>query len=308
MAQSPGAGKDFVGKVVGYLRQNGGTAVLNGHNLAKGWGCSQTNVSWAIRKLFFCGVITTPDKLGSGRRILTFFLCERFRDGEGWRDVLRDSAPMWDVNNKSILEEKRIMVADRVMDYLRNHNGRAVVKATALAGEWGCSQPAVSAALKGLINKGHIVAIGLTGKGIWNPEFELTEKGRSIVSEPTATGTPKVVSGTARDSRAVRPVRDDDTALKLSMSRELVQVYERLKEAQNLNSELEEKNRGLLSEKIALDARIKELEEELESERRSHHRDANEIATLELQLRELRSATDSNARRIRFDRSGYQVT
>ena len=294
MTHPPGSGKDVVAQVITYLRQNNGVAILSSPILAKEWGCNQSNVSWDIRRLIGCGIITPIDKWGSGHRNTRFQLSNEFREGDGWRDVLLNHAPLI-VHKKSVPGERKNNAAAIIIDHLRTNGGRAVINGTALAKELGFSQPAISYALRVLIKKELLATAGPTGQGIRNPEFVLTDKGKSCVVPELAQKTCKtngVLSSTSR-------ISNEDITLKLSISRELVQVYEKLNEAQQLALQLG-------SDKDQLEVRVKELEDELQFERSHHSRDANDIAILELQLRELRQLTDKNARLAVFNHRGVQ--
>lgn len=293
MVHPPGSGKDIVAKIVTYLRNNGGTAVLNGQVLAVDFGCNPSNVLWDIRRLKGCGIITAIDPHGSGHRNSRFSLATEFMEGEDWRDFLQNHAPLIE-HKKSVPGEQKNNLATKIVDYLQSRGGRNIINGTALAKEWGISQPSVSYALRSLIRKGLVATTSQTGQGIKNTEFFLTENGRSCVaSQPLQKLATRNSSGsTARSS-------DSDIALKLSISRELVQIYEKLNEAQHLAIQLQ-------SEKDQLQYKVSELENELQQERSHHARDANDIATLELQLRELRQITDRNARRVIFDHRGIQ--
>ena len=293
MRQPPGSGKDIVAQVITYLRQNNGVAILNSHTLAKEWGCNQSNVGWDIRRLICCGIITAIDRYGRGHRNTRFQLPNEFRGGDGWRDVLLNHAPLI-VHKRSVPGERKNNAAVVIIDHLRANGGKAVINGTVLAKELGFSQPAISYALRTLIKKGLIATTGPTGSGIRNPEFVLTEKGKScVVPElPQAIRTRGVQKSTSR-------VGNDDVALKLSISRELVQVYEKLNEAQQIALQLQ-------SDKDRLEVKVKELEDELQLEKSDHYRDANDIPTLELQLRELRQLTGKNARQAIFNHRGVQ--
>lgn len=295
MVHPPGSGKDIVAKIVTYLRNNNGTAVLNGQVLAAEFDCDSSNVLWDIRRLKGCRIITAIDPHGSGHRNSRFSLAAEFMDGDKWRDVLQNHAPLI-VHKKSVPGETKNNLAVKIVEYLRSRSGRSVINGTALAKEWGVSQPALSYALRSLIRKGLVATVGPTGQGVRNTEFFLTENGKTcVVSQPLLQDVRERKNG----RKDTGMVSNDDIALKLSISRELVQVYEKLNEAQQLALQLQ-------SDKDRLEARVKELEEELQSEKSSHNRDANDIATLELQLRELRQLTTKNARQAIFNHRGVQ--
>ena len=293
MVHPPGSGKDIVAKIITFLRNNDGTAVLNGQVLAVEFNCDSSNVLWDIRRLKGCGIITAIDPTGAGHRNSRFTLTAEFREGDGWRDVLQNYAPLI-IHKKSVPGEQKNNVATRIVGYLQSTGGRAVINGTVLAKEWAVSQPALSYALRSLIKKGLVATTGSTGRGIRNVEFYLTESGRSCVV--SRLSQKENISSVSKQTAITT---DGDIALKLSISRELVQVYEKLNEAQEFATKLQ-------LEKNQLEGKVKELEEELQLGKSSHSRDANDIATLELQLRELRQITDKSARRAVFDHRGVQ--
>jgi len=188
-----------------------------------------------------------------------------------------------------------------VITYLSNNGGKTKVSVGNLSKEWGLTNQSVSHALKKLVKEGLIVvtspAVTPTGKCV-AAEYAFTEDGESFVSQ---------LSKSKGHVPLRRKIINNSTALKLSITRELVQAYEKLKEFQELNVRLQSENKNLQDEKRALKLSIKKLQEELDEEKISAHQAATEISLLELQLRELKSEADPRAHRILFDRSGVQA-
>lgn len=182
-------------------------------------------------------------------------------------------------------------VSGKIVDYLRDHQGKAVIDQTALAKHLGFIQNSVSYALYRLIAEGTVRALSPMGKGYKNVEFQLIKEVDFDKRE-----------GEVRQSPAKKDHADDKGSLdlKLSTSRELVNVYEELRKTQDLATKLQ-------ADKAKLSGRVGELEEELELEKRSNHHAITELSRLELQLRELRAESTRGARRLIFDQRGVQI-
>lgn len=196
-------------------------------------------------------------------------------------------------------------IVGQIINCLRQNNGMAILNTRNLSREFDCAQGYVAQNIRRLIDAEIIVCLDNFKQGFSNLRFKLVDpymkEGDGWRDALSRSSKQKKESGdTIPIKIKTHSERNDDLALKLATSRELVAVYEKLNQAQQLALQLQEENK-------ALQAKVAELDGELETERSSHRRDANDIATLELQLRELRSQNRSNEKRLLFDIRGAQA-
>jgi hypothetical protein len=87
----PKAGKDIAGKIVDFLREKGGRAVIVQTKLARELDCNAASVSVAFHKLLDRGVvIETSGRSSKGRQMGTeIILPDEFKEGDNWRALMR---------------------------------------------------------------------------------------------------------------------------------------------------------------------------------------------------------------------------
>ena len=87
-------GKDVVEKIIDFLRKNDGRAVISQTKDAKPkFGCTLSLLNYWLHKLLEAGVIKTSKQLKAGVRKVEFVLAEEFREGDSWREALKQKSP-----------------------------------------------------------------------------------------------------------------------------------------------------------------------------------------------------------------------
>ncbi len=116
-----------------------------------------------------------------------------------------------------------------------------------------------------------------------------------------AEAGPGITAGLPKQPTPAKAHTDDECLqYRITLSRDLVEVYKRLEEAQDQIVRLQDEIK-------AKDKKIEDLTSEIEAEARARRKEVEELATLELQLRELRGKTSDPKKLISLDNNGVII-
>lgn len=183
-------------------------------------------------------------------------------------------------------------IAGRIIAYLRLNNVSNVKKeinCSVLAKEWGCLRFQVWIYRERLVECGVLKKTGIIRR-VGRPSGVYRLSKEYLKGEDWRVKLRTIPYGKFRKNNPSPKSR-------FSISRE---TYLHLKRMRDMA-------RDLKLERNILDKRLEELQVELDQEKASHTRDANEIAQLELQLRESREESTKKTKRLIFDRQGVQA-
>lgn len=210
-------------------------------------------------------------------------------------------------------------ITGKVVDFLRKNGGEAVIHSSRVKAKelFGCWDSSLTFALNKLLGADVIEYVGKKN-GIFNvyklgPEFLEGDSWREVLKRKSSGGKaeagPDIVVGSPEKSIPVGEHTDEGCLkYRVALSRELVEVYGRLEEAQSQITLLKSEIDRLQDRVEVKERKIEELAGELEAETGARKREANDLAVLELQLRELRSKTsNSSSKRIGLDSNGVII-
>lgn len=201
-------------------------------------------------------------------------------------------------------------VAGMLVQYLRKNEGSARVVLSDLAGQFNVSQPAICYSFKRLLTSDVIrVVSGEYKKGRHKggsekaPTISLNscfmegdEWRKAMAAAPKQPKTPSGIKAPAPAplTRSGKSEKSNIGSNK-ELLQELVNVYGKLKVSQHEISLLESTNETLRS-------RIVEISEELKTAERQRHQEAEDIANLEIQLRQARQ--EAGGKKVLMNRNG----
>jgi len=206
-------------------------------------------------------------------------------------------------------------IAGKIVDFLREKDGNARVSMKEATNQWACSVQAAYYSLAKLRKAGIVKVLRKEEEKSDNrfravelaliDEYREGNSWRKALKRKSSGGESGASPGiTARLPKQPTPAKahTDDECLqyRITLSRDLLEVYKRLKDAQGQIARLQD-------EIGAKDKKIEDLTGEIEAEAKARKREVEELATLELQLRKLRNKTSDPGKRIRFDGSGVII-
>ncbi len=204
-------------------------------------------------------------------------------------------------------------IAGKIVDFLRERGGETEIGLIGAAKRFNSHPGTVSHILGRLIERGIIRKTAkpdLTGtkkpaRYALDERFKEGDGWREALKRKFSGGKaetgPDVTAGLPKQPTPVKAHTDDECLqYRIALSRDLVEVYKRLEGAQG--------QIALLQDEIkAKDKKIEDLAGEIEAEAKARKREVNELATLDLQLRELKGKTSISKRLINLDGNGVMI-
>ncbi len=203
-------------------------------------------------------------------------------------------------------------ITGKIIDFLRKEGGEAEIRLRLAAGEFKVHPGSVSHILHRLIEVGiiRVMERGRHGSRVptryrLDEQFKEGDGWREALRRKSSDGKAEAGPGiNAESSGQPTPAKahTDDECLqyRITLSRDLIEVYKRLEEAQGQIVRLQD-------EIEAKDKKIEDLTGEIEAEAVARKREVNELAALDLQLHELKGKTSISKRLINFDGNGVMI-
>lgn len=194
-------------------------------------------------------------------------------------------------------------IKGKIVDFLRENGGKAVVNATKNAAKFDCTPPVIGYSLRQLIGAGIITTSSPTVRGSHKPvEFSLSdgfgegESWRDLLKRRSGAGAGKTTAARTKLVGASQSAQTEgggrDSSVILAFSRELLGVYAELEEAQN-------KIVGLQERITVLEKGKAELQEKLDIEMRERKKQAEELVAMDARMYAARSRSQEIKERIK---------